>query len=85
MHPEVRGKRILGHTIRTDRYRYTEWAGGKFGVELYDYKTDPQEYTNLAKDPRHAETVKRLRKALKTARSRSRKKPQLGPPQKAKP
>ena len=38
-----------GRTIRTDRTR-TEWGkDGEFGVELYDYQSDPGEYTNLAK------------------------------------
>lgn len=33
-------------------------------VELYDLKNDPYEMTNLADDPEHAETVKRLREEL---------------------
>jgi arylsulfatase A-like enzyme len=51
---------FLGYSLRTDRYRYTEWDGGKQGVELYDHEKDPQEFTNLAKDPKHAETAKQL-------------------------
>jgi iduronate 2-sulfatase len=49
-----------GYSLRTDRYRYTEWDGGKQGAELYDHDKDPHEYTNLAQDPKHAETVKQL-------------------------
>ena len=64
MHPEMRDQAILGHTIRTPRFRYTEWAEGQAGVELYDYATDPQEYTNLAGTPEHAETVARLKELL---------------------
>ena len=46
----VKGPKPLGRTIRTDRYRYTVWGkDGEFGVELYDYQSDPGEYTNLAK------------------------------------
>lgn len=39
---------FLGYTLRTSRYRYTEWDGGKRGRELYDHETDPLEKTNLA-------------------------------------
>jgi iduronate 2-sulfatase len=54
-----------GYSLRTDRYRYTEWDGGEKGAELYDHQTDPQEFTNLAKDPAHAATVKELSAKLK--------------------
>jgi uncharacterized sulfatase len=49
-----RGKRdgewIFGRSVRTDRWRYTEWDSGKAGIELYDHDADPHEYTNLATD-----------------------------------
>jgi uncharacterized sulfatase len=51
---------FVGYSLRTDRWRYTEWDDGKQGLELYDHEKDPQEYTNLAKDPQYAETVKQL-------------------------
>jgi iduronate 2-sulfatase len=54
------GPGFIGYSLRTDRYRYTEWDEGKQGVELYDHEKDPQEYTNLAKDAQHADTVKQL-------------------------
>ncbi len=52
-----------GRSLRTDRWRYTEWhdlKGKPAGVELYDELNDPQETVNLASDPTHAETVKQL-------------------------
>src|SRR5262245_14022949 len=54
------GPAFIGYSLRTDRYRYTEWDGGKQGLELYDHQADPHEYTNLAKDPKLADTVKQL-------------------------
>ena len=56
--------KFLGRTIRTNRYRYTEWDEGDFGVELYDYETDPEELTNLAGNPERANLVKRLQQEL---------------------
>ena len=41
-------RKIRGHSIRTVRYRYTEWGGGLYGAELYDHQADPEELTNLA-------------------------------------
>jgi arylsulfatase A-like enzyme len=49
-------------TIRTDRYRLIEHPGGQ--LELYDHTTDPAEDHNLAKDPAHAGTLKKLQAAL---------------------
>ena len=54
------GGQVPGYSIRTDRWRYSEWDGGKEGLELYDHEQDPGEFTNLSKDPRHADTLKQL-------------------------
>lgn len=54
-----------GYSLRTDRYRYTEWgAQGKDGAELYDHASDPREMTNLAGKPELAATVAGLKKLL---------------------
>jgi len=58
----------LGRSIRTDRWRYTEWDGGAKGAELYDHTSDPGEYRNVVEDPRHAATVAELRGHLRAAR-----------------
>lgn len=57
----------MGRSLRTDRWRYTEWTNMKdelVGTELYDERTDPQENQNLAKDSANAETVAALAKQL---------------------
>ena len=53
-----------GHSVRTERHRYTEWDHGKQGAQLYDYQTDPQEFHNLASDPAHAKVVAELKALL---------------------
>ncbi|MEO6785251.1 MAG: sulfatase [Chthoniobacteraceae bacterium] len=62
--------RFLGYTLRTSRWRFTEWDEGRQGRELYDHDKDPKEQTNLADDPAHATTVTelstKLREAVKT-------------------
>ncbi len=59
-----KGKRIFGYTLRTPRWRYTEWDAGKEGKELYDHEADPKELTNLAEKPDSAATVAELSKKL---------------------
>lgn len=51
---------LPGYTVRTERWRYTEWDGGAAGQELYDHLVDPQELQNLAGQPPHASTLKEL-------------------------
>ena len=63
------GKRIMGYSIRTERWRYTEWDGGAAGVELYDELEDPHEWQNLANDPRYARTRADLKKLLPRTKS----------------
>jgi iduronate 2-sulfatase len=54
-----------GHTVRTERWRYTEWAFGAKGQELYDHDSDPQELHNLAGDVKCADVVVRMKALLK--------------------
>jgi len=57
--------KLMGYTMRTDRYRFTVWVGNADhskidATELYDHQTDPQENYNLAKKPENAELVAQL-------------------------
>ena len=60
-----------GYAIRTDRWRYIEWAEGQQGSQLYEMEADPAETTNLAGDTRHAQTVEDLRARLAAYRTRA--------------
>jgi len=62
---QAKGNWFMGYSVRTERYRYTEWDGGAKGVQLFDYQTDPDELTNLAKDPKYAERVAEMKQKLK--------------------
>lgn len=59
--------RFYGYSIRTPRWRFTEWDEGNRGRELYDHEADPKEQTNLADDPEHAEIVAELSTLLREA------------------
>ncbi len=55
-----------GHSVRTERWRYTEWDLGTKGAELYDHDADPQELHNLATETKYAATVAEMKALLKT-------------------
>ncbi len=60
-----RGANLMGYSMRTDRYRFTVWVDrddhSKVDAsELYDHQSDPQENTNIAKDPANAALVERM-------------------------
>ncbi|MEC9094355.1 MAG: sulfatase [Planctomycetota bacterium] len=53
-----------GYSIRTERFRYTEWLEGRAGKELYDHSNDAREVHNLAADPKFKKVVTELSKQL---------------------
>jgi iduronate 2-sulfatase len=61
---QVVHQKNAGRSVRTERWRYTEWNFGKDGAELYDQDKDPQEWHNLANDPKFAKTKKEMQKLL---------------------
>ena len=69
------GKKMMGYSMKTDRYRYTEWvqranAGAPKGAEwkagkveareLYDHRADPAENVNLAELSDQTSVVERM-------------------------
>ncbi|QBN20448.1 sulfatase [Flavobacterium nackdongense] len=66
----------MGYSIRTERYRYTEWHGNSYntekpydaanivGVELYDFVSDPLETKNHAKEANYKATAAELQSKL---------------------
>jgi arylsulfatase A-like enzyme len=67
----------MGYSLRTERYRYTEWHANGYrsydkydeanidAVELYDYEKDPTETRNLGNDPKYADVRALLHEKLK--------------------
>jgi iduronate 2-sulfatase len=62
---QVQRGRSAGYSLRTERWRYTEWDAGSKGIELYDHESDPGEWHNLAGDIRHEATTKELSVVLR--------------------
>ena len=77
-----RPNRTMGYSIRTERYRYTEWIGGGYtaetpyeqakivGRELYDYLKDPLETRSLIDDKEYAQVQKMMKELFIKAMER---------------
>ncbi len=60
-----------GDSVKTDRYRYTEWRGkdGKvYARMLYNHKVDPVENVNISELPRNKELVEKMSNMLRELR-----------------
>jgi len=56
---------VMGYSLRTESHRYTMWGeAGREGEELYDYRHDPDEATNLAKHAASAQIKSEMRSNL---------------------
>ncbi len=56
----------MGYSVRTGRYRYTEWRlpGREIEIELYDHEKDPYETVNAAWRPENRRVIAQLRLTL---------------------
>jgi iduronate 2-sulfatase len=64
-----RPKNMMGYSMRTDQYRYTEWLDQKSGDvkfrELYDLKNDPLCKESIVDKPESAKLVAKLHEQMK--------------------
>ncbi|MCP5112743.1 MAG: sulfatase [bacterium] len=60
--PAVMTYQRNNHSVRSRRWRYTRYSDG--GEELYDHEFDPQEWKNLAGNPRFDDVKTKLAKWL---------------------
>jgi iduronate 2-sulfatase len=59
---------VVGYTVQTDRYRYTEWikvsTGELLARDLFDHQTDPHENISIANDPDNEDLMQKLSRML---------------------
>ena len=64
-----RPRKMMGYSMRTDQYRYTEWIDQKTNEvkerELYDLKNDPLCKESIVFKPEHKELVAKLHEEMK--------------------
>jgi arylsulfatase A-like enzyme len=60
--------KLMGYTMRTERYRYMEWRDLKTKAvksrALYDHRLDPGENANIAEHKENADLIASLAKQL---------------------
>jgi len=59
------GQTLQGIAVRTEKWRYAEFDGGRGGAMLFDEDADPQELKNLAGDPKYAAVCAELSPLVK--------------------
>jgi choline-sulfatase len=65
-----------GYSLRTERYRYTEWGeDGVEGNELYDHESDGGEMLNLANSAKHRKVIADLSRQLRVRISQAQTAP----------
>ena len=62
---QVQRGNFPGYSVRTERWRYTEWDDGARGAQLYDHDADPHELHNLVEEPKYAAVVTEMKGLVK--------------------
>jgi iduronate 2-sulfatase len=61
-------KLVIGYSLQTDRYRYTEWikesSGEVMARDLFDHEIDPDENVNISRSPENADLINQLSELL---------------------
>ena len=60
----TRGPQKFGQSVRTARWRFTQWSDGT--SELYDHDADPEETRDVSKSPEHAAVIAPLKERLRS-------------------
>ncbi|XP_045492245.1 iduronate 2-sulfatase isoform X1 [Colias croceus] len=79
--PRLKDIKIMGYSIRTKRYRYTEWIAFNsilftkdwnttLGIELYDHVLDPEESNNIHMKHKYKDIKSKLSKLLRVQNNR---------------
>ncbi len=71
-HPALSTMRRGNHSVCDDRYRYIRYSDGT--EELYDHTKDPNEWTNIAKNPECAPIKARLAKVMPNLQQEAQRK-----------
>ncbi|CAH2243583.1 jg12893 [Pararge aegeria aegeria] len=75
--PRLKNIKIMGYSIRTKKYRYTEWISFNntqftrnwnkmYGIELYNHMVDGEESNNLHFDPNYIHVRQKLSRMLRS-------------------
>ena len=72
----INNNKTQGYSIKTDRYRLTQWGeNGSLGYELYDHDFDKEELNNLSENKAYKDTKDSLKIIIKYRITEARKKP----------
>jgi iduronate 2-sulfatase len=76
------GAKVMGYTIRTARFRYTEWMKDSYRTniaydkkyvmarEMYDYEKDPLEKVSIIDKPEYQQDQKNMEKLFQESMQR---------------